>query len=279
MKLAKTKAALLSVAAGTLIAISSASAATVDVGSGDLVLGFRDTVSTTDFQFSLGSVSTLRDNPNSGFLGNIGSFLSIYDNGGTSWYDSSTLSWGAVAATSGNLADSALNGDPARTVYFSMASGIAASTAKISTGSGRSTATTAINGLVTTMAGLESTTSDGLGVSLSDTYVGNNWSDYMTGSGDFSVLPNIEQTMSAVSNTTYMGIANVEAILNVYRVLNSTSGANPTGTVGTGSYVTTLVITQSGDIYAVPEPSTYALLVIAGIAAVVFLRRRRQTLA
>lgn len=279
MKLAKTKAALLSVAAGTLITISSASAATVDVGTGDLVLGFRDTVSTTDFQFSLGSVAALRDNPNAGFLGNIGSFLSIYDNGGTSWYDSSTLTWGAVAATSGDPSAAALDGDPYRTVYFSMASGTAASSAKISTSSGRSTATTAINGLVTTMAGLESTTSDGLGVSLSDTYVGNNWSDYMTGSGDFSVLPNIEQTMSAISNTTYMGIANVEAILNVYRVLNSNTGADPTGTVGTGSYVTTLVITQSGDVYAVPEPSTYALLAIAGVAAVVFLRRRRQTLA
>ncbi len=39
--------------------------------------------------------------------------------------------------------------------------------------------------------------------------------------------------------------------------------------MGTGSYVTTLVITQSGDIYAVPEHLDLRALVIAGIAAVV----------
>jgi len=61
----------------------------------------------------------------------------------------------------------------------------------------------------------------------------------------------------------------------------TTTNASPTGTAKTGSYETTFVINQSGQISAVsavPEPSTDALLGL-GAVAVAFTVRRRQAKA
>ncbi len=113
----------------------------------------------------------------------------------------------------------------------------------LTTGSFRSTATTNIGGLTDTMETLTATTADGKGVTMADNAGFNHWNTNTSGTSDFSVLGDIEQKMNVISGGTYMGIANVEAIIDIFRVLDTTTGANPSGTVGQGSYVTTLVLT------------------------------------
>ena len=65
--------------------------------------------------------------------------------------------------------------------------------------------------------------------------------------------------------------------LDLYRILNRTAGANPSGPVGTGTYETTFTIDASGNINAVPEPSTFALLGLAGAGAAVAAWRKRRS--
>jgi hypothetical protein len=66
-------------------------------------------------------------------------------------------------------------------------------------------------------------------------------------------------------------------VLDLYRILNTTSGASPTGTIGLGSWEGSFTINDSGvvgfAVTAVPEPSR-ALLAGLGLAGIAFRRRR-----
>jgi hypothetical protein len=272
----------LSVFAGVTFTSANSQAANVTVTSGDLILGFRDTVNANDFQYSLGSATLFRDG-RSGLLGNIGSYLSTFDNGGTSWFNSSNLFVGAVGVKN-NAANptTAVDGDPSRTLYFTRARNSVDTQSAVPTlniASQRGTAATNIISLYSPMAALTATTADNYGVLVSDTSAGANWSDYTVPASNFGTLGTTQQAFSVHSAVSFGGQSNVEAILDLYRMIDTTTGASPTATVGTGQFVTSLFITDTGDIYAtaaVPEPSTYAMVFIAlGIGAFVAFRRKK----
>lgn len=280
-KMIKRKLSLMALAVVAGVALSSvvAQAAPVTVTNGDLILGFRDTVNANDFQYSLGAATNLRDATGAVLLGNIGADLATFDNGGN-WYDSANLYMGAVGVFSSlaNPGGPVNDGDPSRTLYFSRSrSNPAAQSAapSILVSSLRGTAATNIVGLTDAMELVEATTVDGKGALISDSAGFSNWSDQTTISSDFGSLSTIDQKMDVIDNVTFMGIANVEAIIDIYRMLDTTTGASPSGTVGVGQYVTSIAITQSGDIYAVPEPSTYALLGLAGLGLAAIVRRKK----
>jgi len=272
----------LAVAAGVTFTSLTSQAANVSVTAGDLILGFRDTANANDFQYNLGSATLFRDG-RSGLLGNIGSYLTTFDSGGTNWFDSAALYMGA-AGVQNNAANptSAVNGDPSRTLYFTRARNLVDTQSTVPTlniASQRGTAATNIIGLYSPMAALTATTTDGYGVLVSDTAAAANWSDYTASGSNFGTLGTIQQSMDIHSAVTFGGQSNVEAILDLYRMIDTTTGASPTATVGTGQFVTSLFITSAGDIYAtsaVPEPSTYAMVFIAlGIGAFVVARRKK----
>lgn len=277
----KSKLSLMALAVVAGVAFSSvaAQAQLVTVTNGDLILGFRDTVNSNDFQYSLGAATVLRDTPNYGLLGNIGADLATFDGAGN-WYSSANLFMGAVGVFSNaaNPGGPVNSGDPSRTLYFSRSRSnpaVQSAAPSLSIASQRGTAATNIVSLTDAMELVNATSADGKGALISDTAVFSNWSDQTTIASDFGTLGTIDQKMDVINNVTFMGIANVEAIIDIYRMLDTTTGASPSGIVGVGQYVTSIAITQSGDIYAVPEPSTYALLGLAALGIAAVARRKK----
>jgi hypothetical protein len=90
----------------------------------------------------------------------------------------------------------------------------------------------------------------------------------------------VEQTFASGSwqGGTFGEATNVEGALDLYRYLQTTTGASPTGTVKTGIFETSIVIDQTGNlsaVAAVPEPSTYALIALTGILYFYVNKRRK----
>jgi hypothetical protein len=71
------------------------------------------------------------------------------------------------------------------------------------------------------------------------------------------------------------GKATPETYVDVQRILSTTNGANPTGTVGGGTFEYTVAIGSDGNVRIVPEVSSTLLLGAIGLAAA-FQRRRFQ---
>ena len=97
---------------------------------------------------------------------------------------------------------------------------------------------------------------------------GSTWTSNNDGSSSFTLAGTVEGNVGAGASGT---------ALDLYRILNTTSGASPTGTVGVGSWEGTFTISNGGvvgfAVAAVPEPSR-ALLAGLGLAGVAFRRRR-----
>lgn len=266
MKLNKTKAILSALVAGSL-AISMAGAnAAVDYASGSLILGIR-TSATDDpiFEFNLGQASLFRDNPNVGFLGNIGDILS--DNYGASWYSSINLFFGVIGnASAGDTTDP-------QTIYVSQRRNNATSIATAPSGIGGTaigTALTQFGDVAATFAAQDAEPGTGnKGVLFAaDTAFLHTWQDY-TNTGTFGLfgVGSGLQRFNFNNDQTIYGIEHVEGAVDLFRAVRPDSGPV------SWTYETTIVITQSGDIYAVPEPSSYALIA-GGLMAILFFRRR-----
>ncbi len=261
--------------AGTAMVMGSANAAPVVFADGDLVLGFRSGASSV-YQFNLGSSISFRDNGNLGLIANIGTDLvSIF---GSNWYSDGTLYMGIAGVRTNNTGASPVSGDPAVTIYTSKSRSNLANNSTAPTLTPRVNTATLITSMQNSFKLQNATAnSSGLGAEVAKTVAGD-WSEYMTASTDFTYMTDIEQKLDVISSGTFAGVTQVEGALDLYRILNTTTGASPSGTVGTGSRETTIVIRQNGDIYAVPEPSTYALLGLSAVAIAFVIRRRNQKL-
>jgi len=283
------KGALLAIA-GTVALAASASAQTVTYTNGDLLVGFRASGgvgSDTTFVYNLGSSVSYRDGLFSGVRANVGTQLSATY--GADWYTRSDVSWGVIGAVNNlnpQLDTTVVNGDPGSTLYASKAAtGIQTSTAW---GSGTAFTRSQVVSAATQVVSFTHTGSQvagtfafqtaaantgGLGAFV-NTSATNDYANYTTPSADFSLFTGgIEGTFGTSTEFAY---------LDLYRVLASTSGASPTGTVGRGSYETTFSINSAGQISvasAIPEPSSFAS--IAGVIAlgVIGTRRRRSVQA
>jgi hypothetical protein len=98
------------------------------------------------------------------------------------------------------------------------------------------------------------------------TSVTNDWANYTAPSSDFGLFT------GGIENNFGNGV--VISYLDLYRILATTSGALPTGTLGRGSYEGTFSINSSGIITAIPEPS--AAVALAGMISLAFVGTRRR---
>jgi len=261
-------------------ALSSAASAAFIFNNGDLVLGFHATSGTgaqTNVYFNLGNPTSYRDGATAANLGNIaGTLASTF---GANWYDRTDLYFGAVAnlsdkypTGSGKLgAVGAVSGDPSLTIYAS----------RPAVGSGQSvpysgfTFEDLVNpakGITTlegTFAALGAGNADGtllISAANNPTLWDSSWSAFNSSTYSFTGLQNLEQHLGQTGNQTY---------LDIQRILSISTGANPAGTVGAGTYVGTVVLGRDGSIGMIPEPSVS--LLTAGAALAAAFRRRRNT--
>lgn len=282
---ATAKGALLAIVGATFGALT-ASAQTVTYSQGDLLVGFRasgGTGSNTTFVYNIGSAVNFRDGVTSGVLANVGSQLTATY--GSDWFTRSDVSWGVIGVYSnGNpqLDTTVVNGDPVSTIYASRAAtDIGTSTAW---GSGtaftRAQVVSAATQVVsfahtgTPVAGTfafqnAASGTGGFGAFV-DTSATNDWAQYTSVPADFGLFTGgIEGTFN--TGTEY-------AYLDLYRILSTTTGADPVGTRGLGSYETTFSINAAGQISvatsAVPEPASAAALV--GLISLGFVGARRR---
>ena len=272
--LIQTKSLLTMLAVAGMTLFASRASATTYV-AGDLLLGFRasgGTGSATNLIVNLGQADTVyRD-----ALANIASVVDIgtllTSTYGAGWDTRSDLFWGIVGVRTASGVSGAVDGDPTRTNYLSAAQttvnpGTQSSTAWDLTAAGqvRTDVANAIIGLAGNYDAFSTAVTNN---ALLPSGVGSTWSSNNSGSSSFTLAGTVEGNFGAGASGT---------ALDLYRVLDRTSGANPTGTVGIGSYEGTFTISNAGvvgfAVSAVPEPSR-ALLAGLGLAGIAFRRRR-----
>lgn len=280
-------------AASLALSAMVSQAALVNYNPGDLVVAFTTNAGTGAGQtvlLDLGDVTTLRDlNTNNFALANIGSILDgtfgIGAGSSTAWYDRTDLYWGAVALYSSSRQLSVREGDPDLTIYASKSRPSVGSNStawSISLSGNRSTTATLMSTMLTTFAGQ---TADGSNANVAiETSSSTSWDHYnppVTSNASFTNLSStgvgIEQKFAAGSYGTVGGNA-VEGMLDIYRILDTTTGASPGGSVGVGSRIGSLTVDSTGEVgfvAAVPEPSTWALIGL-GLFSVLIFRRRSQ---
>lgn len=291
----KSKLSLLALVTLATVALTTGAKA-APYTAGDLILGFRVTGgvgASSNVLVNIGSSLTFRDlnGSNSLNITSIGTDLDatfgLTAGNSVAWYNRTDISFGVVGVFSSepNPGGTVNSGDPSRTLYATRSRssvgtvGSANSTAPSLSGTNRGTASNSFVALQNFFTGA---TASGNNANAAVTGTsGNSWTTFTVGTSDFGVFnPGVEQTLTASSfgSGTFGPVSNVEGALDLYRILDTTTSASPSGTVGTGSYETTIVIDQSGNISAVsavPEPSTYALLGL-GAAVVLYAVRRRQ---
>ncbi len=234
---------------------------------GDLVIGIQAVSGTGSAQnvfFNVGSGTALRDNGNQGTLGNIGATLATVF--GANWYERADVYFGVIGnlnqnPTSGIGSRAPVNGDPSRTIYVSSAAASPGSGFLIPAGTfGSSALGTAAND-VSSMENVFRNVDDNSGViggfkaepdgsAILDSTdpnatvaYNNSWSNFNpTPGAAFSTFANIQQTFGKGGSATYV---------DVQRVLATNTGANPTGVVGGGTYVTTIGIGIDGSVTAI----------------------------
>jgi hypothetical protein len=263
--------------------------------NGDLILGFQATSGQGANQnvfFNLGAGTYHRDNPghalgdptsgNNPFgttgqttIGNIGATLTLVY--GAGWYTRSDLWFGVVGnlnqqPNSGVGSRAAVDGDPSRTFYVSTPAATIAegvlyaqgtfTPSSLGIGGGN------LSGLEGILPGLN-TEADGAAILSQATQPvewNNSWSVWNpTPGAAFGVFTGgIQQNFGKSEDTT---------LVDLQRILSTNTGANPAGVIGGGTYETTFGISSNGNVFAIPEPSTGLLSILAG-AGLVFRRRR-----
>jgi hypothetical protein len=221
--------------------------------NGDLILGFQATGgegAATNVFFNLGSAISHRDNGNLGVLGNIASTLSAAY--GSNWYSRTDLYFGAFGnlnfgQNSGIGGQGPVNGDPSRTVYVSQA---AATPGQSLLWTGYTP--NALGSSGNTFSGMEQmvvllTTNPDNSANLNQTIQPLEWNSGWTTNnptpgGAFGIFNGgIQQNFGKGGSGTHV---------DIQRILAYTTGAAPTGTVGTGTYETTISIGSDGSIRA-----------------------------
>ncbi len=281
---ANLKTALFLALAGLGLGVSTAKAV-VTYNQGDLLMGFFRPGDAQTYVVNVGSATQFRDWNNGAnlnlSLGNIAADLvALY---GAAWYDDTTLAWGVAGSPSNTIA---VNGDPSRTLYagrdplgvtfgFNNPGSSAWGTPTVIGGTFRTNASTLMQGLQGGFD-IDTETANSSFATIQGTGDANNWTtaSYAPLGIAFGAF-NSNITSAFTSGVLAPG---VESALDLWRVLNTNTGATEPGTVGVGQFQGTFYIDQGGSIsfgaQAVPEPSrmVFAALGLGALA----LRRRRK---
>jgi hypothetical protein len=253
------------------VALTLTAAKAVSFTDGDLLLGFRasgGTGSSTTLVIDIGAGSTFNNNTNTPIvtlssIGNISADLvAAY---GSTWYNRTDLFWGIAGGETNNQ----LYLSKARTSLSTQSSSIAGANGTIRANTKNTIA--AVGGQYAGPVGGSTVGTNPLLAVQGIADGSNNWAVKVTSNnpaqattgGSFGYT-GIEQTFGTSTDTYY---------LDLYTI---------TGT-GAGAFRGSFQVTSTGDvnfgiIAAVPEPSTYAMLVAGMIFVVALARRQRNGL-
>lgn len=304
MKRIKSRLCALALAAGSLAITSGGAFAAPDTGynTNDLLLFFQNPSGSagTDqvVTYSLGStwdVFRRAATPGDGTfgstisLGNInGILLSTY---GADWTNSASTIFAGAAGNNGNvsgLSTATDNGDYARTVYVSKPRASAGTVGVAnSAGVSQPAGTTAQGTLANNISGSNAAASAGqpIALAVADTVIDNN-NPFFNGNPSTAYGNISGGIMGSLSSATYTlgSVSNVVLSLDIFRatpVINASGWQNTESISGVtarnGYYLGSVTLSSNGDVnfVAVPEPSTYALLALAGAVVTIAIRRRK----
>lgn len=297
MKLFKTKLRVLALAVGSLaISTFSANAANSFYAPGDLVLFFQQEGGSNTVYANLGNAATLYRGAATGVAGGTTSYnfldisatlVSAFGSGwatDTSIYAGLAAVWGTSSSSSG-LQD----GDPHRTLYVSSARnsvgtiGSANSTGWNLSAAGDTAMSSGATGIATQNNVFENSYDAVQTVSITSTSQIDNQNPFLSPGiqgnafgGAFA--GGVQQVGSASTIGSFGSAGTAEFALDLYRIQakNNISGQVGSGqAVRVGTYEGTILVNSSGQISAVPEPSTYALLGLSALVIGFVIRRRR----
>ena len=274
--LIKTKNLLTTLVVAGITAFASQASATTYV-AGDLLLGFRasgGTGASSNLIVNLGQADTVYRDATSNILSvvDIGTLLtSTY---GAGWDTRADLFWGVVGVRSSAPSGAAVDGDPVRTIYATAAQtgtpvpGESGNSTPWNVSGGTTRATIASN-IVGFAGNFDAASAAVTNTAVMPNNVGSTWSTQNNGTNSFGFAGVVEDNFGG-------GAAG--AALDLYRILNTNTGASPTNpTVGLGVWEGTFTISDTGvvgfSVTSVPEPSR-ALLAGLGLAGIAFRRRR-----
>lgn len=258
-----------------LALVSQSANAALNYTAGDVLLGLRlySTANSNDTSDLVIDLGTYTQFTNKTFT-SLDISAALITLAGTNWSTSTNISWGLIGITSSD----ASNGHTSILASKGEVSGLTTAYANISRTNATSVVsainsdfTQVFNGATSndgTGNGLMTSSPDGVKYSWSN-LVSNTSSDNGTGTAlSFNVIgasTGVLEANSADSTTLD------KTALDLY-LINGTS-KNPTGNA---TYVDTLAISDSGvlSLQAVPEPSTYAMIVAGGLGVMGLFRRR-----
>lgn len=269
-----------------VVGLQPAQAAVVNFTPGDLVVGFQRGAADSDlYLVSLGSITTFRDA--SGPLVNITNINTDLETAfGSGWYNLTDLYIGAFSMYSRTTANP--NGDPGQTVYISRArtSVGTQSTPWSAIGtSDNNTIGAAISGVQTTFDAATAGNNANGAIMLTSASTYDNSNPPTTAAlswGIFNAAGLGTQYKFDGSTFGNFGVSLVgvsEAAIDLYRIAGESSnpGTQNGSFTGASSYISTITIDSSGNISAVPEPSTFALLGLVGVSVAGYCIRRRKS--
>lgn len=272
--------------------------AVVSLENGGLSLAFYQvtpgigggTVGPQTLIVDLGAASLYRENTgynvsvstvNPGFANsNIGSQLTTAF--GANWADSGTIRWMAFGTVTG--VSSPISGDPNRTTYLSTArADFSTNTVPINIAGGslRGGVSNSIANFVGQTQNEVATVgnADVTQTPITDIFSIDQYVAPTTPGLWFTLGQDITQTLDSGTISGPDGLV-FEGALDIYRVLNTTSGADLTAgysgsdaAIGLGQYQGTITLDGAGNLSLIPEPSA-ALLGLIGTFGLVLRRRR-----
>ena len=252
------KTALLTVAAAALAPIANAA----EFANGDLLLGFRangGAGATSTYVYNLGPATTYRDaGGNITLPDNIGTDLaSIF---GADWHSRADLHWGIVGVRSSSPFGPVVNGDPVRTIYASKAEpsfGTQSEPWVISGQTDRGSAANSIATFQNAFAGATATGNSGNRGAIIPTSQPNDWTEFNPPQENVSF-----EAFNPTVEATFANGADKNA-LDLFRILNTSEGASPGGTVGQGTYEGSFSISRNGAItFSVTPPTPQPALLL-----------------
>lgn len=269
------------------LAVTPAMAQNANYAPGDIVLFFQQFGGSNTLMLNVGPAATFRDTAVSIInIANINAQLSDGTLGfGATWYDTSSLWWGAAGVRSNSVSTTAQTaGDPGRTLYVSQGrSGLGVEGSASSpgwSGFGNGDMTTGANGIISMANRMETVAvTDRLVETTGTSNVDNQNPFNILGNPDaaFTIFPGgVEGNFGAGQFGSFGGVT-AESALDLYRILAATTASGQVGgPLREGSYEGSFVIDQTGNVsFVVPEPSS-AMLIGAVTLIGGFIRRRKN---